>query len=329
MKVKVELLEFIQCVLAKVLQQHDKKITPCLINKTGFYSAVYQCNPSYMHQQLNELIQQALSIAQHQLVVVVNNKNKYLELSLFADDRNQVTAKCTTPEKVIYSQVIKLPEQSISIQATSPQVNTILNSFISHSMVHFTSLMEQASHCISLIDANDIVKNETVSSDVTTIQICEISYALNPTILDASTLFWPFYDTDIINMINTKTTPEPLCILVADDSIPSLIATQAMLEKLGCKVVTANDGTRALALAQQQHFDLLLLDERMPGLYGSDVAKQLIEQDGVNRLTPKVSLTGLTEPDEIKQLFNKGITHYLEKPVTKLALENFLVQWQK
>lgn len=328
MKIKVELLEFIQCVLANVLRQHDKKIAPCLINKTGFYSVVYQCNPSFMHQQLNELILQALNVAQHQLVVVVTNKNKHLELSIFADDNQEVAAQCTTPEKVTYSQAIKLPSHTIAVQATSSQINTIMASLISHSMVNFISSIEQADQCISLIDAKDIVKNVPVSANVTTIQFCEISKVSNTDISDTNTLFWPFYDTDIINMMDTKISPEPLCILIADDSIPSLIATKAMLEKLGCKVVTANDGTRALALAQQQQFDLLLLDERMPGLYGSDVAKQLIEQDGVNRLTPKVSLTGLTEPEEITQLFSKGITHYLEKPVTKLALEHFLTQWQ-
>ena len=129
-------------------------------------------------------------------------------------------------------------------------------------------------------------------------------------------------------MINVKTTNKPLSILVADDSMPSLIATQVMLENLGCKVMSASDGNVALELALQHSFDLLFLDERMPGLNGSDIAQTLIKQDGTNRLTPKVSLTGLTEPNEIAHLFNKGITHYLEKPVTKRALGEFLIQWK-
>ena len=328
MGVRIEMLEFIQCVLAKVLTQHDKAIQPCLINKTGFYSAVYQSDPALMLQQLSELIQQALVSANYQLVLIVSEKNKHLELEIYSDDSEQIASKCTTPEKAFYSQAVCVPEPMIMVQSLA-KIESILPSLISHSSLNLSHSNQHAAIHILILDGAEESLNSPMDSDkVTQLTLCNITDNSVNDKGQESALYWPFYDTDIINMINNETDKAALNILVADDSMPSLIATKAMLEKLGCNVMPASDGNAALALAQQYAFDLLFLDERMPGLNGSDVAQTLIEQDGKNQLTPKVSLTGLTDPDEIAHLFSKGITHYLEKPVTKLALEKFLVQWQ-
>ncbi|WP_350978505.1 response regulator [Shewanella sp. AC34-MNA-CIBAN-0136] len=329
MSIKIELLEFIQCVLAKELAEHGKTIQPCLINKTGYYSAVYQSDPTLMHQQLSELIKQVLQVADEKIVLIVAAKSKHLELAIYADTNTDIAAICTTPEKAFFSQPVSIPHQFIELRSGSNKINAVLAPYIKFSLVNFTHLKMKSALSVDLIDEESKTTNDIDNNnDVIKLTLCNIVNAPDTDVSPTSTLFWPFYDTDIINMINKQASPEPLSILVADDSIPSQVATQAMLEKLGCKVVSANDGNSALALAQQQPFDLILLDERMPGLYGSDVAQRLVSDDAINRLTPKVALTGLTEPDEIQHLFSKGITHYLEKPVTKLALEKFLVQWQ-
>lgn len=329
MSIKIELLEFIQCVLAKELAAHGKTIQPCLINNTGYYSAVYQSDPALMHQQLSELIKQVLQVADEKIVLIVAAKSKHLELAIYADANTDVAAICTTPEKAFFSQAVSIPHQFIELQSESIKIKAVLAPYIKLSSVNFTHLKMKSALSVDLIDGDSKTTNDSDNTnDVIKLTLYNIVNAPNTDVSQASFLFWPFYDTDIINMINKQASPEPLSILVADDSIPSQVATQAMLEKLGCKVVSANDGNSALALAQQQPFDLILLDERMPGLYGSDVAQRLVSDDAINRLTPKVALTGLTEPDEIQHLFSKGITHYLEKPVTKLALEKFLVQWQ-
>lgn len=120
-----------------------------------------------------------------------------------------------------------------------------------------------------------------------------------------------------------------LKILVADDSKPSKMTTMFMLEHLGCKTKGADDGIEALNLSENEAFDLIFLDERMPGLLGSDVAKKLCDGNGVNAKTPKISLTGITDRDSISELYSKGITHHIEKPITKLILDDFLQQWRK
>ena len=324
---RIEMLEFIQCVLAKVLAQSDKLVQPCLINRTGFNSAVYQSDPALIFQQLKEIIQQALECTKTQLILIVSEQNKHLELEIYADDCEQVASKCTTPEKVFFSQAVCMPKSQIELQSLA-KAQVILPSLARYSSLNLVHDDPDAVIRVLLVDCEQQDIHNTVRENIIELILDDITDEALTNGDRENTLFWPFYDTDIINMINNDTSKESLKVLVADDSMPSLIATKAMLEKLGCKVITANDGNAALAIAQQDSFDLLLLDERMPGLNGSDVAQILIEEDGTNRITPKVSLTGLTEPDEITHLFSKGITHYLEKPVTKLALEKMLIQWQ-
>ncbi|MEP4889539.1 MAG: response regulator [Aliiglaciecola sp.] len=119
-----------------------------------------------------------------------------------------------------------------------------------------------------------------------------------------------------------------LRVLVADDSKPSKMATMIMLEQLDCNVCGASDGVEALELASKQPFDLLFLDEKMPGMNGSDVAMQLRDGNNQNQLATKVSLTGITDSDSVNSLYDKGITHHIVKPITKQVLESFLIQWR-
>ena len=118
-------------------------------------------------------------------------------------------------------------------------------------------------------------------------------------------------------------------VLVADDSKPSKMLTIILLQSLGCEVTGADDGLEALEVTRQQPFDLIFLDENMPGLQGSEVAEQLcfLEGNGINKSTPKISLTGLATEEAVNNLYKKGITHHIEKPVTKAILDIFLKSW--
>ncbi|CAA0086964.1 Sensory/regulatory protein RpfC [Zhongshania aliphaticivorans] len=115
-----------------------------------------------------------------------------------------------------------------------------------------------------------------------------------------------------------------LNILIADDSLPSLMAVKAMLEKIGHSCTIVTDGMQALKEAQQQPYDLLLLDEQMPELLGSSVCKQLRNQSGLNQQSRIISLSGETRPEANIVMADAGFDHFLKKPVTKKALEAYL-----
>ena len=64
-------------------------------------------------------------------------------------------------------------------------------------------------------------------------------------------------------------------ILWADDEIDLLKPHIMFLEERGYKLVTANNGATALDLVSEQHFDLVFLDENMPGLTGLEPLVQI------------------------------------------------------
>ena len=83
-------------------------------------------------------------------------------------------------------------------------------------------------------------------------------------------------------------------ILVADDEAAIRFTLEMMLRRHGYTVTTASNGAEALALVEQQPFELLLLDLKMPGLSGLEVARRACE------LQPAAALLILTGSSQIE-----------------------------
>lgn len=64
-------------------------------------------------------------------------------------------------------------------------------------------------------------------------------------------------------------------ILVVDDDRALLLIMQLTLERAGFRVTTAENGDQALKLAHQTHFDLIILDDMMPGMSGGQTCRLL------------------------------------------------------
>lgn len=113
-------------------------------------------------------------------------------------------------------------------------------------------------------------------------------------------------------------------VLVADDSLPGLLAVKAMLEAEGIICDTANDGSSALAKAQHERYDALLLDEHMPGLQGSAICVALRGESGPNQHAMIISLSGEQGSGHRAVMDAAGFDAMLAKPVSKLALVSVL-----
>jgi DNA-binding response OmpR family regulator len=83
-------------------------------------------------------------------------------------------------------------------------------------------------------------------------------------------------------------------ILLVDDEEAIRFTMELLLRRHGYAVTTASSGTEALRLIQQQAFDLLLLDLKMPGLSGLDVAL------GARQREPAVAILILTGSTQIE-----------------------------
>ena len=101
-------------------------------------------------------------------------------------------------------------------------------------------------------------------------------------------------------------------LLWVDDEIELLKAHIIFLEKKGYEVETASNGTDAIDQCHQQTFDLILLDEQMPGLSGLETLQQIKD---IQPATPVVMVTKSEEENIMDQAIGSKIADYLIKPV--------------
>lgn len=101
-------------------------------------------------------------------------------------------------------------------------------------------------------------------------------------------------------------------LLWADDEIELLRAHLLFLEKKGYEVVTVTNGLDAVEQCRQHSFDLVLLDEMMPGLSGLETLQRIKE---ISPTVPVVMVTKSEEENIMNQAIGSKIADYLIKPV--------------
>src|SRR5262249_11675767 len=114
----------------------------------------------------------------------------------------------------------------------------------------------------------------------------------------------------------------PLEILVVDDNVDAVDSLAILLQAVGHRVRTANDGTSALRLAAEARPDVVLLDIGLPGMDGYEVCRRLREQNG-GRL-PIVAMTGYGQEKDRARALEAGFDAHTTKPVDFTQLLNLL-----
>jgi DNA-binding response OmpR family regulator len=106
------------------------------------------------------------------------------------------------------------------------------------------------------------------------------------------------------------TEEEPRILLVEDEEA---IAQGLLLNfrRKGWRTIHAEDGDRALSLAGEQRFDLMVLDVMLPTISGFEVCQRL---RSANDLTPILMLTAKNQPDDIVYGLKLGADDYVTKP---------------
>lgn len=101
-------------------------------------------------------------------------------------------------------------------------------------------------------------------------------------------------------------------ILWADDEIEHLKAQILFLEKKGYSIDAVSNGYDAIENVKEQHYDLVFLDEHMPGITGLETLPQIKE---LKPELPVVMITKNEEEDIFDEAIGSQIADYLIKPV--------------
>jgi signal transduction histidine kinase/DNA-binding NarL/FixJ family response regulator len=111
-----------------------------------------------------------------------------------------------------------------------------------------------------------------------------------------------------------------LDILVADDNVINQRILANMLGKLGHNVVTVANGAEACGKAEEERFDLVLMDVHMPVLGGIDATKWIKAMDGDQANMPIVGCTADAFPEQLERFRQAGMEDVVTKPVNKRRL---------
>ncbi len=102
-------------------------------------------------------------------------------------------------------------------------------------------------------------------------------------------------------------------ILIVDDDVDSLKLIGLMLQRHGYKVIAASAGNQALAKAETEVPDLIILDVMMPDMNGLEVCRRL-RDNTTTRDIPIIMFTAKTLIDDKVKGFEAGADDYLTKP---------------
>ncbi len=118
-------------------------------------------------------------------------------------------------------------------------------------------------------------------------------------------------------------------VLVVDDHVINRKAATIMIEKLGYKVFTAENGLEAIGMLQRMDFDFIFMDIQMPIMDGFEATMAIRELGGRYVDIPIIALTANAMESDKEKCIAAGMTNYLSKPVEKDKLMALLKKYQQ
>jgi signal transduction histidine kinase/DNA-binding NarL/FixJ family response regulator len=112
-----------------------------------------------------------------------------------------------------------------------------------------------------------------------------------------------------------------LNVLVIDDDSVNVLVAQALLDQMGHRTTVRRDGASALAVLNEESFDVILLDIAMPGEDGMAVARKIRARGGECGRIPIVAMTAKVMAESVESYRVAGMNGVVPKPIIFDQLE--------
>ena len=117
-------------------------------------------------------------------------------------------------------------------------------------------------------------------------------------------------------------------ILIVDDTAINLKVVINLLKNTHMQIDTATGGAEAVAMAKTKAYDIILMDQRMPEVDGTEAMHRIRETAGGKSSTvPIICLTADAVVGAREKYLAEGFSDYLTKPVDGFALEKMLLKY--
>ena len=128
-------------------------------------------------------------------------------------------------------------------------------------------------------------------------------------------------------LTNQQAINEVKNILIVDDNELNLKVARTMLKHYGYNLTTCQSGRDCIAKVIENKYDLILMDEMMPGLSGCDTLKNLQDIEGFT--TPVILVTAASKDEVASKITTYGFADYLSKPLNKELLNDTILKYLK
>ncbi len=113
---------------------------------------------------------------------------------------------------------------------------------------------------------------------------------------------------------------EPLRVLIAEDNPMNLLLIRKMVERIGAEITVANNGQEAVQAAQDNLFDMVLMDIQMPEMDGIEATRYIRRHIASNMQLPIIAVTANAMDGDREKYFAAGMDGYVPKPINKNVL---------
>ncbi len=126
------------------------------------------------------------------------------------------------------------------------------------------------------------------------------------------------YLLEELKLAKQETPKRPTILVIDDDEALSDVLSQR-LRRQGFDTVTADSGTRGLAVAKTKCPSLIVLDLRLPDMDGFSICEKLADSTDTCDI-PVIILSGMESPDIIRRARLAGCFYFVRKPYDPNAL---------
>ena len=127
--------------------------------------------------------------------------------------------------------------------------------------------------------------------------------------------------------ISKETGPSSMRVLLAEDNVSNQKVTMTMLKRLGYNADVVANGKEALQAVENQSYDLVLMDVRMPEMGGLE-ATRIIRQRWPEKGPKIIAITAFALQGDKEKCLAAGMDDYISKPVRMNELAKLLEKYQ-
>ena len=121
-----------------------------------------------------------------------------------------------------------------------------------------------------------------------------------------------------------------ILILIVEDNKTNQIFMKVLMKKLSLKFKIASNGLEAVEMYKKEKFDLILMDENMPVMSGSEATKEIRKiEEKMSIFTPIIALTANALGGDKQRFIEVGMDDYLSKPLKKSNLVDMISKYLK